>query len=207
MPILHRYQDKSGYFVRTAIHKIIVTFQLTAYGAQRLLEAGVKAENKFRRAQLYELYRSGDAYTHGSGPGKIESFSVEQLDLDFSNDPEPETIFPKCASCSSMDDLHLAEIKDNQQHSVGLYCPSCRGKLSHIIDTSIPIWLVTKSVFEKILEKKSIQEIDANAALFKSFLDRAFQEKWDLLLNQKMRGKDVKQETLFKSEEKQRKLI
>lgn len=207
MPILHQYQDKSGYFVRTSIQKIIVTYQLTVGGARRLLEAGVRTETKFHRAQLYELYRSGDAYTHGSGPGKIEPTSAGQLDLDFTNDPEPETIFPKCSSCASLTDLHLVEIKDSQKHAVGLYCPSCRGKNSQIVDTSIPIWLVTRGVFEKVVEKKSIKDIDANAALFKGFLDRAFQEKWELLLVQKIRTKDDKQELLFDSEEKQRKLI
>jgi hypothetical protein len=207
MPILHQYQDKSGYYARTVIQNNIITFQLTSAGARRLLEAGIKAGAKFRRALLFGIYRSGDAFTHGTGPGVIEPSGVEQMELDFASDPEPQTIFPRCSSCSSLNVLYLVEIQGDQRHALGLFCPLCREKSRSIIDMSIPLPFVTRAIFERLLQMKAVLELDTDAAAFKGHLDRAFQEKWNELLERKIRARDPKQEALFDTEKKQRKLI
>jgi hypothetical protein len=102
MPVLHRYKDKEKYYVLTSISGKIVTFQLTAEGHEKLLKSGIKNEERFGRALLFDLYRTGDAFTHGAGPGKLEVTDKRQLALDFADDPEPESIFPSCSVCSSI---------------------------------------------------------------------------------------------------------
>jgi hypothetical protein len=207
MPIFHQYNDKSGWFVRTSIQNAIITFQLTAAGANRLLEAGIKDGARFRRAVLFDLYRSGDAFTHGTGPGVIEPYEKEQLELDFSNDPEPESIFPRCSSCGSLADLHLVEIKQESKHYAALYCPLCRGKSSRLIDASIPLQFVSKAIFERILGLKGITELDKNASEYSALLDKAFNDRWDELLRRKLTSRKDQQEALFEPEGKQKKLL
>jgi hypothetical protein len=114
MPVLHRYRDKPGYYVLTSINKTIVTFQLTPNGEEKLLSEGIRDEQKFGRGLLLDLYRSGDAYTQGTGPGKeIEKIDSRQLKLfESADDPDPESLFPTCDNCSSLIGLHLVEVKD-----------------------------------------------------------------------------------------------
>ncbi|MGB9006127.1 MAG: hypothetical protein WCB96_10420 [Candidatus Aminicenantales bacterium] len=207
MPILHRYQDKSGWFVRTSIENLIITFQLTAAGARRLLEAGIKDGSKFRRAILFELSRSGDAFTHGTGPGRIEPHRKGQLGLDLSNDPEPATIFPRCSLCGSFDDLHLVEIRQESRHYAAIECPRCRKKGGPNIDTSIPLRFVTRSVFGQVLDLKGIKDIDNNASVYGTFMEKAFNEMWDKLTEKKIKGKKARQGMLFDANGKQKKLL
>lgn len=204
MPILHQYRDKSGWFVRTTIENVIITFQLTPNGAKRLLDAGYKDGERFRRAKLFDLYRAGDAYTHGTGPGQIEPRETGQIPLDFSDDPEPETIFPRCSSCRSLDDLHVVEIKKDKRHYLGLCCQKCRKSRSALIDTSIPLPLVTRGVLARMLELKKISELDKNAAAYRESLDNAFKEKWDEIAKKKMQRKQGIQRVLGVDEEKLR---
>jgi hypothetical protein len=206
MPILHQYQDKTGWFIRTAIQNAIITFQLTAAGAKRLLESGIKDGARFRRAILFALYRSGDAYTHGTGPGIIEPYKKGQLEIDFSNDPEPETIFPRCSSCGSLSDLHFVDITKENRHYAGLYCSECRKQSGGLIDTSIPLPVVTRGILARVLELKGISELDRSALAYKESLDSAFNEKWDELLKKKRQTKHLTQGVLIGAEEKQRKL-
>jgi len=206
VPILHQYHDRLGWYVRTVIDKAIITFQLTSVGARRLLEAGGKNGTRFRRALLFELYRSGDAYTHGTGPGVIEPYKKGQLEIDFSNDPEPETIFPRCSSCGSLSDLHLVEIAKEKRHYAGLYCSECRKKSGDLIDTSIPLPVITRGILARVLELKGISELDRSAVAYKESLDSAFNEKWDELLKKKRQTKHPTQGVLIGAEEKQRKL-
>jgi len=102
MPVLHKYKDREKYYVLTSISGKIVTFQLTNEGHLKLLESGIKNEERFGRALLFDLYRTGEAFTHGAGPGKIEGTDKRQLALDFADDPEPESIFPSCSVCNSI---------------------------------------------------------------------------------------------------------
>lgn len=207
MPIFHQYQDKSGWFVRTSIQKAIITYQLTAAGALRLLEAGIKDGARFRRAVLFELYRTGDAFTHGTGPGIIEPKRKGQMELDFANDPDPETIFPRCSSCSSLNDLHFVEIKDERVHYASLLCPPCRKVGSSSIDTSVPLWLVDRKALGILQGLKGIKELDNVATGYKESLDRAFKEKWEKLTELRIQRKQEAQDALFERDEKQKKLI
>jgi hypothetical protein len=109
MPVLHKYKDREKYYVLTSISGKIVTFQLTAEGHEKLLKSGIKNEERFGRALVFDLYRTGDAFTHGTGPGKIEGADKRQLVFDFPDDPEPESIFPSCSVCNSINDTMWSE--------------------------------------------------------------------------------------------------
>lgn len=207
MPILHQYQDKRGWYVRTVIDKAIITFQLTSTGAQRLLEAGSKDGKRFRRSALFELYRSGDAFTRGTGPGVIKPKGKGQIDLDFTNDPDPASIFPRCALCKSLDDLHLVEVMSESEDSVAIYCPQCRKGNAIKIDMSMPLRFINRGVLKSLLEYKGIKLFDKSVKTFKESLDKAFEEKWDKFTVTKIQRSKATQEKLFEQDDRQKKLI
>ena len=208
MPVLHKYIDKKGYYVLTSIHKAMVTFQLTPKGEERLLSSGIRDKETFNRGLLLDLYRSGDTYTHGTGPGEeISKADSRQFEFDFKNDPDPESLFPACAHCSSPIGLHLVEVKENG-NIASILCLNCRLLKSKAIDTSIPLQIVNRSVLNHILEIKRIEKIDPSVNAFRELLNIQFQAKWDELAKAKVKKKSVKQEKLFdKSDGKQGKLI
>lgn len=159
MPVLHKYKDKEKYYVLTSISGKIVTFQLTNEGHLKLLKSGINNDERFGRALLFDLYRTGDAFTHGAGPGKIEGVDKRQLVFDFPDDPEPESIFPSCSVCKSINDLHLVEVKD-KEHFAGIYCSDCRKIRSSTINASIPLPLINRGLLSRVLEMNNIQKTD-----------------------------------------------
>ena len=84
MPVMHQYRDRNDYYIATHINHNIVAFQLTPGGRKRLQEAGILPGQTFTRAVLLDLYRSGDAFTGGSGAGEITD--VRRGELDLTND-------------------------------------------------------------------------------------------------------------------------
>lgn len=207
MPKLHKYVRKDGYYVLTSIRNEIYTFQLTARGIERLLKAGLQDGAQFRRAILFDLWSQGDAYTHGSRPGFIEPLAKGQLELDFINDPQPDTIFPGCSRCGSLDDLHIVEILGDKRSHIELFCIACREKRNERINASIPVPLVTRGILARLIELKGIDSLDENAAVYKDSLERAFIEKWNRLVEEKAKLKKGYQENLFNENGGQKKLI
>jgi hypothetical protein len=141
MPVLHKYKDKSGYYIRTSIKGSIINFHLTTEGYNKILKAGIAPEQPFGRALLLDLYRSGEVFTHKSGPSEATGIVNDERQtniFDILNDPDPEKMFPSCASCSSIQDLHLVEViaKD---HLASILCGECRSKKADTFDTSIPL--------------------------------------------------------------------
>jgi len=204
MPVLHKYRDREGHYVLTSINKTIVTFQLTSKGEKRLLSSGVRDKETFKRGLLLDLYRSGDAYTHGTGLGEeISKADSRQMEFDFKNDPDPESLFPTCAGCSSPVGLHLVEVKE-KEHLASILCIDCRLLKSKTIDTSIPLQLVSRSVLNHILEIKRIEKIDPSVTGFRELLDIQFQARWDEIARTRSKKKTITQEELF---EKQGKLL
>ena len=205
MPVLHEYKGKDEQYVLKSIKGNVVTFQLTVEGQKKLLSAGIIPGRTFERGLLLDLYRSGDAYTHGTGPGEgIPRVDPRQMELDFSHDPEPESIFPSCGNCSSLGDLHLVEEIKGKEHYGVILCGDCRFKKSDKIDTSIPLPLVTRGILNRLLEMKNIEKIDSSVSSYKELLDKEFQSKWDSLAKRK----PGKQEKLFdRGDKNQVKLI
>ncbi len=204
MPVLHKYRDREGHYVLTSISRTMVTFQLSAKGEERLLSAGILDQETFHRGLLLDLYRSGDAFTHGTGPSEVISkVDARQMEFDFRNDPDPESLFPTCANCSSPVGLHLVEVKE-KEHLASILCSDCRLLKSKAIDTSIPLQLVNRSVLNHVLEMKRIDKIDPSLTAFRELLDMQFQAKWDEIAKAKAKRKSIIQEELF---EKQGKLM
>ena len=196
MPVLHKYKKGNIYFVFTEIQGKIIAFKLTHDGERRLKSAGIFPGKTFGRAILLDLYRSGDAYTSGKGLDRVEQrIEPHQLQFDFSKDPEPESLFPLCAICSSPDDLHLVEIKENN-HYASLLCNDCRMSQRGSIDTSMPLSLVTRPILRRFLEVKHIEKRDSSVTNYQSLLDAEFKDRWDAL----KKRKKPKQEKLFETE-------
>jgi hypothetical protein len=176
MPVLHQYKDKPGYYILTSIKGNIITFHLTPDGKDKILKAGITPEQPFGRALLLDLYRSGEVFTYGSGPGEV--IDGRQMALDFSDDPDSEKMFPSCASCSSLQDLHLVEIK-TKDHLASILCAECRSKKLATFDTSIPLTLVSRAILNHLMAMKGINKIDASVTAYKELLDAEFESKWD----------------------------
>ncbi len=206
MPVLHKYKDREKYFVLTSISGNIVTFQLTDEGHQKLLKSGIKNDERFRRALLFDLYRSGDAFTHAAGPGKIEGVDKRQLLFDFPDDPEPESIFPSCSVCNSINDLHLVEVKD-KEHFAGIYCSDCRKIRSATINTSIPLPLINRGLLSRVLEMNGIQKSDNSLTAYRKLLDTEFANRWEEIAKTKSVKKSKNQNRLFESEDDQGSLL
>jgi len=191
MPVLHKYQKGNVYYVFTEINGKIVAFKLTHDGERRLKSVGIFPGRTFGRAILLDLYRSGDAYTYGKGMDPVEEkIGPRQLQFDFLNDPEPESLFPRCAICSSPDDLHLVEINDHK-HYASLLCNDCRMSRRGSIDTSVPLSLMTRAILNRFLEMKHIEKKDSSVSNYQSLLDSEFKDKWDALKKRK-RGEQAK---------------
>ena len=176
MPVLHKYRDRDDYYVLTRISGNIITFQLTHEGQRKLQEAGISPGQQFTRALLLDLYRSGDVFTHGTGPGEITG--DRQTVFDFSDDPDSEKMFPSCADCTSLNDLHLVEITGRDHHA-SILCDDCRSKKIATFDTSIPLTLVSRVILNRFIAMKAIKKIDASVTAYKELLDAEFESKWN----------------------------
>ena len=179
MPVLHKYSKRNVYYVFTEIKGKVIAFQLTSDGEQRLKSAGIYPGKTFGRALLLDLYRSGEAYTYGKGLDPVgQEFEARQLEFDFAKDPEPESLFPLCAVCSSPDDLHFVEIRGNH-HYATILCSDCRAGQRGSIDTSVPLSLMTKAVLKRLLEVKHIEKKDSSVSNYQALLDAEFKGKWE----------------------------
>jgi len=188
MPVLHKYKDRNNYYILTAIKGNIITFQLAGDGYTKLIDAGIKPDEPFGRALLLDLVRSGDAYTQGTGPGIIDSdHDHRQLQFDFPEDPEPESMIPSCSNCSSLDDLHLVEIITKDAESrVSILCPKCRYDEAKKTDTSVPLFLVSRGLLKRLLEKKAINKLDDSVRSYNELLDIEFDKKWEAVSRSKL---------------------
>lgn len=180
MPVLHKYKDKIGYYIRTSIKGSIINFHLTTEGFNKILKAGIAPEQPFGRALLLDLYRTGDVFTHKSGPSEATGVVKDerQTVIDFSDDPDPEKMFPSCADCTSMNDLHLVEIMEGG-HKASILCGECRSKNIATIDTSIPLTMVSRAILNRVIAMKGINKIDASVTAYKELLEAEFESKWD----------------------------
>jgi hypothetical protein len=182
------------YYVFTEVKGKIVAFQLTSDGERKLKSAGILPGKTFGRALLLDLYRSGDAFTYGKGLDPVgQEFEPHQLQFDFAKDPQPESLFPLCAVCSSPDDLHLVEVKGSN-HYATILCSDCRMGQRGSIDASIPLSLVTKATLKRFLEVKRVEKRDSSVANYESLLDAEFKG------DPSTKKKKAKQEKLFETE-------
>ena len=181
MPKLHQYKSRDNCYVLTAINGSIITFQLTAQGECKLKEAGVAPDQKFPRALLLDLCRSGEAFTGGSGMSEPISESINQLELDFAQDPDPETLFPSCDDCGSLEHLYLSVLREQGTLAAKLQCPHCRDVTSHLLDTCVPVRVITLTVFGRLFEIKSVTKRYEGVNRLENLLRSEFESKWEEL--------------------------
>jgi hypothetical protein len=186
MPRLHQYKARDNCYVLTSIKGAVITFQLTMQGEHRLREAGVIPDQSFPRALLLDLCRTGDAFTGGSGVSEPITESINQLELDFAQDPDPETLFPSCDDCASLDDLHLSLVREQATLAAKLQCPHCRDVTSHTLDICIPLRLVTLTLFGRLFEIKPVSKKYDGVQRYENLLRSEFESKWEEL--RKLRG-------------------
>lgn len=192
MPVLHKYRENNAHYVLTSIKRKIVTFQLTSEGYVLLKEAGVVPGEPFNRFLLQDLYRMGHAFTGHTGAEIIPGQGM----LDFSDDQEPETVFPSCSLCDSQEDLHLVQLMEKEP-SASILCNVCRAKERSLIDTSIPLPFVTRVLLKRFLDMRKIVKIDKSVSAYQESLNLEFSEKWKELTEKK--AKKLVQETLIDS--------
>jgi hypothetical protein len=72
MPVIHRYTDGRGHYIKTSFAKTMVTYQVTADGEHYLKRRGKRDGSRLSRPELQEMLRKGYIYTHGTGPGDVE---------------------------------------------------------------------------------------------------------------------------------------
>ncbi len=198
MPVLHKYKNRNEYYILTMIGKAVATFHLKPEGYRKLAAAGIKKGTTFPRALLLDLYRVGDAYTHEPVPAETEVKPPKlQLKLDFPDDPEPSSLFPHCSACSSVDDLHVVEIKQ-PEHIASILCAACRAK--KMIDSSIPLPFVSCDILSRLLKMKKIHKVDISVLSYQKLLNAEFETKWDHVLKNK-----PQQTKLFDTEDKKQK--
>jgi len=190
MPRLHKYRNRNACYVLTAIGGSVITYQLTPEGEKKLTAAGIICGQKFARALLLDLYRTGDAYTGGSG---ADEPLANQIELDFTNDPDPETAFPACDVCNSVNDLHLTLRGIPDKLVAQLQCPTCRDLPGDQSDTIIPLALLSRPNLSRLFQLKSVNHKGPNVKQFEELLRTEFESKWEAL--RKQRG--VSQASLF----------
>ena len=195
MPRLHKYRDRDASYVLTAIRGAVVTFQLTTEGEKKLAAARIGPGEQFPRALLLDLYRTGDAFTGGSGAASLALDSAGQLEMDFANDPDTETAFPACDVCRSVNDLYLT-IGGNPDDLVAqLQCATCRALPTARPDTSIPLALLSRPLLLRLFQLKPVAAKAPNVKQFEELLRAEFESKWAAL--RKQRG--TSQTSLFDS--------
>jgi len=181
MPKLHKYRGRDACYALTAIRGAVVTFQLTPEGERKLTAAGIGPGEMFPRALLLDLYRTGDAFTHGSGVDDPALAAAGQLEMDFASDPDPESAFPACDICRSVNDLYLTLTGSPHDLVAQLQCGTCRGLPAARPDTSIPVGLLSRPVFSRLFQIKPVQEKAPNVRQFEQLLQAEFESKWAAL--------------------------
>lgn len=192
MPRLRKYRNRNACFVLTGIRGAVVTYQLTPEGEQKLAAAGIAPGAQFHRALLLDLYRTGDAYTGGGG---VDDLAPEQIEMDFKNDPDPETAFPACDVCKDVNDLHLTLTGSATGVVAQLQCAACRILPATRPDTSIPVALLSRPLLSRLYQLKAVAAKEANVRQFEELLRTEFESKWAAL--RKQRG--VSQSNLFET--------
>jgi hypothetical protein len=181
MPRLHKYRNRDACYVLTAIRGAVVTYQLTPDGERKLMVAGIAPGQMFPRALLLDLYRIGDAYTGGSGTATIALDTAGQLELDFANDPDPETAFPACDVCRGVNDLCLTITGNPQDLVAQLQCATCRALPAARTEACIPVGLLSRPVFSRLFQIKPVQKKAPNVRQFEQLLQAEFESKWAAL--------------------------
>jgi hypothetical protein len=199
MPVLHKHPGRNEYYVVTSSHGTVATFKLTGKGMKKLRAVGLAEGENFDTSILLDLYRSGDAFTHGKVTAEAKGKS-RQMKFDFLNETQRESVFPCCSGCGLVEDLHLVEVKATAP-TLTLLCRRCRRKKLGLIDTSIPLPLVSRGILKRLLTIKKIGKRDSSVTGYQKVLEAKFNKKWEEVARKKKKGKSTRQGDLFQPEQ------
>jgi hypothetical protein len=189
MPRLHKYVSRDAHYVLTSINGSVITYQLTSTGESKLAAAGIEPGQNFERAILLDLYRTGDAFARG---GEFaEAVLANQLEMDFAGDPNPESAFPTCDDCPSVNDLHLTLTGSLINFTARLQCPTCRERPANIADTSVPLSLLARPLLSRLFEMKPVSVKADNVLRYEALLEAAFAVRWDAVRRQRSAGQSL----------------
>src|SRR5205814_1519468 len=139
--------------------------------------------------------RTGDAFTRGTGVDDPALAAASQMEMDFANDPDPETAFPACDVCKSVNDLHLTFTGRAENLIAQLQCAVCRALPTARPDTSIPVALLSRPILSRLLQMKPVTGKGKNVKQFEALLHAEFESKWEALRKRHA----ASQTSLFKS--------
>jgi hypothetical protein len=199
MPVLHKHPGRNDYYVVTSNNGTVATFKLTGKGMKRLRSVGLADGENFDTSILLDLYRSGDAFTHGRVTAEAKGKSP-QMKFDFLNETQPKRVFPCCSACGLVEDLHLVEVKAPTP-TLTLLCRRCRRKKMGFIDTSIPLPLVSRGILKRLLTMKKIGKRDSSVTDYQKVLEAKFSKKWEEVAMKKKKSKSPRQADLFQKEQ------
>jgi hypothetical protein len=199
MPVLHKHPGRNEYYVVTSNNGTVATFKLTGKGMKRLRSVGLADGENFDTSILLDLYRSGDAFTHGKVTADAKGKS-RQMKFDFLNETQPKRVFPCCSACGLVEDLHLVEVKAPTP-TLTLLCRRCRRKKMGFIDTSIPLPLVSRGILKRLLTMKKIGKRDSSVTDYQKVLEAKFSKKWEEVAMKKKKSKSPRQADLFQKEQ------
>jgi len=199
MPVLHKHPGRNEYYAVTSNNGTVVTFKLTGKGTKKLRSVGLVDGENFDTTILLDLYRSGEAFTHGKATAEARGKS-RQMKFDFLNDTQEESTFPCCSGCGLVEDLHLVEVKAGVP-TLSLLCRRCRRKKLGLIDTSIPLPLVTREILKRLLTMKKIGKCDSSVTGYQKVLEAKFNKKWEEAADKRKKGKSGRQGDLLPQEQ------
>jgi len=198
MPVLHKHPGRNEYYVVTSSNGTVATFKLTGKGMKKLRAAGLAEGENFDTSILLDLYCSGDAFTHGRVTAEAKGKSP-QMKFDFLNESRQESVFPCCSACGLVEDLHLVELKSGTP-TLTLLCRRCRRRKLGLIDTSIPLPLVSREFLKRLLMMKKIGKRDSSVTGYQKLLEAKFKKKGEAVARKKGKPEATLQGSLFQQE-------
>jgi hypothetical protein len=179
MPKLHRYKNQDKCYVLTSLRGNVITFRLTPEGVRKLTQAGVAPDQKFPRALLFDLWRTGDAFTVGGRATEADHACINQLELDFAKDPDPEGAFPTCEECDSVENLHLSILRESGRLVAKLQCPHHRNVTSHTLEACIPVRLMSLQLFGRLFDISPVTKNYDSVTRYERLLRMRLESKWE----------------------------
>lgn len=99
MPIIHKYAGRSGFYVKTAFKRKIVTYQLTSAGEEYVKHRKYRDGQEISTKELLWMQKKGYVYTRGSGPGELPRESSPKGMSTFAKDTHRQQKKKGCSGC------------------------------------------------------------------------------------------------------------
>ncbi len=185
MPTLKPYRNKPGFYIQASIHGGVVTLQVTERGVEKLRRAGIEPAQKFSSTLLSALTKAGDAYTHTRGiTTGGEFYEADQFEFDFDENKESERLFPKCEVYGTFDDLELIVEQHADAYRTTLISPAARAFLKGRISLSMPLWLLSPPVLQRLEETGHLPPGSPTVELLREWYNQGAQAEWELVRRQ-----------------------